>query len=243
MRSKMYASKSRMKVAGKGVKLDFTKILRDLPSNPDSEVNEHVQAPDDDDFESPAPTKKSQQESSRITRSQMKNTPTPVKTLRDLPSTPDSEANAHVQAPDNDDFESPAPTKKLQQESSRMTRSQMKNTPTPVNIVRIRSKKCERQEKSKEKLKFDLVDKDDVGPSVKPKKKKIEDVKHKKSKIEDVKHKKSKIEDVKHKMSKIEDNGESGLDCISKEQRIATRRKLKERKAKLKVGDFCKHVI
>nr|XP_033508461.1 uncharacterized protein LOC117273389 [Nicotiana tomentosiformis] len=102
-----------------------------------------------------------------------------------------------------------------------MTRSQMKNTPTLVNILRIRSKKCGRHEKSKEKLKFDLFDKDDVGPSVKLKKRKIEDVEHKKS--------------------KIEDDGESGLDCISKEQRIATRHKFKERKAKLKVGDFYKH--
>nr|XP_033511145.1 uncharacterized protein LOC104092745 isoform X4 [Nicotiana tomentosiformis] len=162
MRSKMSASKSRMKVAGRGVKLDF------------------------------------------------------AKTLRDLPSTPDSEANGHVQGPDDDDFESPAPTKKSQQESSRMTRSQTKNTPTLVNIVRIRSKKCGRHEKFKEKLKFDLVDEDNVGPSVKLKKRKIEDFKHKKS--------------------KIEDDGESGLDCISKEQRIATHRKFKERTAKLKLN-------
>ncbi|XP_019225362.1 PREDICTED: uncharacterized protein LOC109206945 [Nicotiana attenuata] len=89
-----------------------------------------------------------------------------------------------------------------------MTRSQTSNTPTPVNIVRIRSKKCGRHEKSKEKLKVDLVNEDDVGPTVKPKKR------------------------------KIKDDGESGLDCISKEQRFAIRCKLNERKAKLKVGDF-----
>nr|XP_009783805.1 PREDICTED: uncharacterized protein LOC104232331 [Nicotiana sylvestris] len=143
-----------------------------------------------------------------MTRSQTKNTPTPVKSLRDLPLTPDSEANAHVQAPDDDDFESPAPTKKSQQESSRMTHSQTSNTPTPVNIIRIRSKKCGRHENSKENQKVDLVNEDDVGPSVKSKKR------------------------------KIKYDGESGLDCISKEQRIAIRRKLNERKAKLKVGDF-----
>jgi len=205
MHSKIPASKSKMKVAGKGVKFDYAKRLRDLPSSPDSEANVHVQAPDDDDFESPAPPKNSQQESSRMTRSQTRNSPTPVKSSRDLPSTPASEANTHVQAPDDDDFESPAPTKKLQQESSRMTRSQTSNTPTPVNIVRIRSKKCGRPEKSKEKLKVDLVNEDDVGPNVKPKRR------------------------------KIKDDGESGLDCISKEQRFAIRCKLNERKAKLKV--------
>nr|XP_009762247.1 PREDICTED: uncharacterized protein LOC104214292 [Nicotiana sylvestris] len=111
MRSKIRASKCKMKVAGKGVKFDFAKRLRDLSSRPDSEANVHVQTPDDDDFESPASPKNFQQESSRMTRSQTKNTPTPIKSLRDLPSTPDSEANTHVQAPDDDDFESPAPIK------------------------------------------------------------------------------------------------------------------------------------
>ncbi|XP_075076298.1 uncharacterized protein LOC142162966 [Nicotiana tabacum] len=84
-----------------------------------------------------------------------------------------------------------------------MTRSQTSNTPTQVNIVRIRSKKCGRPEKSKEKLKVDLVNEDDVGPSVKPKRR------------------------------KIKDDGDSGLDCISKEQRFAIRCELNERKTKL----------
>lgn len=40
---------------------------------------------------------------------------------------------------------------------------------------------------------------------------------------------------LKQKKRKIDDDGESGLDGISKEQRIATRCKFKKRKVKLKV--------
>ncbi|XP_070015944.1 uncharacterized protein [Nicotiana sylvestris] len=150
MRSKVPTSKSKMMVVGKGVKFDYAK--EGLALKPSFEANVNVQAPDDDDFESPSPPKNSQQESSRITRSLTRNSSTPVKSSRDLPSTHASEVNKHVQAPDNDDFESPVPTKKLQQESSRMTRSQ-------------------------------------TCPNVKPKRR------------------------------KINDDGESGLNCISKEQR------------------------
>lgn len=86
-----------------------------------------------------------------------------------------------------------------------MTRLQTNNTSNLHMNVRIRNKKCGRPKKSKEKLKFNVVDEDDVGPSVKQKKR------------------------------KINDNGKNGLDGISKKQRIATHRKFKERKAKLKV--------
>lgn len=54
----MSASKCCLKVDGKGFKIDYAAKLRDLPSTPNSEADGHVQAPDDDDFESPATTKK-----------------------------------------------------------------------------------------------------------------------------------------------------------------------------------------
>lgn len=50
-----------------------------------------------------------------------------------------------------------------------MTHSQKKNT---VKNVRMRSKKCGRPEKTKEKMKFNTVDEDDAGPSVKTEKEK-----------------------------------------------------------------------